>query len=273
MTIARSPLVAGLRAMARRRSVLVAYHGVAARAPDLDPHNLSVTPAAFRTQVELLMGAGFELVTVAELAQRAGGGRPPAGLAALSFDDGMDNNHSVLLPILQEYGIPATVYVTTGIIGQPNPWLAPGANARMMTEAELADLVAAGIELGAHTVTHPDMSLLDQAGCVREMAESRRVLQDRFDVPALTFAYPFCRYGPDAVAAAREAGFTAAVTCEGRGGWEPYELRRAMITGKDGLPSFVLKLADVYHPLWNSIAGQALRTGTRALRSRVRGDG
>ena len=37
MTIARSPLVAGLRALARRRSVLVAYHGVAPRAPELTP--------------------------------------------------------------------------------------------------------------------------------------------------------------------------------------------------------------------------------------------
>ena len=270
MRIARSPLVAGLSALARRRSVLLAYHGVAPRAPELDPHNLSVTPAAFRAQVELLIDAGFEIVTVADLAERAAGGRPPAGLAALSFDDGMDNNHSVLLPILREYGIPATVYVTTGIIGQPNPWLAPGTDARMMTEPELADLVAAGVELGAHTVTHPDMSLLDRAGCLREMTESRRALQERFDVPALTFAYPFCRYGPDAVAAARDAGFVAAVTCEGRGGWDPYELRRAMITGKDGMPSFLLKLADVYHPLWGSPPGRALRTSTRAVRGRIR---
>ena len=96
------------------------------------------------------------------------------------------------------------------------------------------------------------------------MTESRRPLQERFDVPALTFAYPFCRYGPDAVAAAREAGFIAAVTCEGRGGWEPYELRRAIITGKDGTPSFLLKLADPYHPLWSSPPGRARRSA-RAL--------
>ena len=57
MRIARSPLVAGLSALARRRSVLMAYHGVAPRMPDLDPHNLSVTPAAFRTQVDLLIDA------------------------------------------------------------------------------------------------------------------------------------------------------------------------------------------------------------------------
>ena len=117
------------------------------------------------------------------------------------------------------------------------------------------------------------MSLLDRAGCVREMTESRRALQERFDVPALTFAYPFCRYGPDAVAAAREAGFVAAVTCEGRGGWEPYELRRAMITGKDGMPSFLLKLADVYHPAVEqpSRPGAAHRHA-RCARPHTRGD-
>ena len=52
-----------------------------------------------------------------------------------------------------------------------------------------------------------------------------------------TFAYPFCKYGEDAVRAARDTGFKAAVTCHGRGGWEPFEMKRVMITGKDGPPA------------------------------------
>ena len=38
---------------------------------------------------------------------------------ALSFDDGMDDNHAVVLPLLTELGLTATVYVTTGLIGKP----------------------------------------------------------------------------------------------------------------------------------------------------------
>jgi hypothetical protein len=86
-----------------------------------------------------------------------------------------------------------------------------------------------------------------------------------------TFAYPFCKYGPDALAAVDEAGFRAAVTCHGRGGWSPYEMKRQMITGKDGFPSFVLKLWEAYGPLFNSAPGRMARAATRGARSRVRG--
>jgi peptidoglycan/xylan/chitin deacetylase (PgdA/CDA1 family) len=195
------------------------------------------------------------------------GGPPPPGIVAISFDDGMEDNHDVVLPILREYGVPATVYVVTGLIGKPNPWMS---GSRMMTEDELRTLAAAGVELGAHTVSHPDLSTLGYDACLDEMVGSRDALERIAGRPPRTFAYPFCRYGEAAIAAARAAGFDAAVTCHERGGWTPYELRRPMITGKDGLPSFVLKLTGAYYPLFHSPPGRALRAATRGLRGRLR---
>lgn len=268
-----SPFVA-LRRVAvllrRRRSTILCYHGVAESNSVADPHFLRVSPSAFRTQIELLRDAGFEFVTVAELAERAGGGTPPPGLVALSFDDGMDDNHRVALPILREYGLPATIYVATGLIGQPNPWIAPGAGTRMMTEEELLEVAAAGIELGAHTVSHPDLSGLGMQDCLREMVDSRDALNRLTGKQVRTFAYPFCKYGAEALTAAREAGFEAAVTCHGRGSWAPLEMKRSMITGKDGLPSFVMKLAEIYDPLFESAPGRAARAGTRSSRRWLR---
>jgi len=253
-----------------RRSVILCYHGVAESNSVADPHFLCVSPSAFRTQIELLRDAGFEFVTVAELAARAAGGEPPPGLVALSFDDGMDDNHHVALPILREYGLPATIYVATGLIGRPNPWIAANSGTRMMTEEELLEVAAAGIELGAHTVSHPDLSGMGMEDCVREMTDSRDALNALTGRQVRTFAYPFCMYGPEAVAAAREAGFEAAVTCHGRGSWAPLEMKRSMITGKDGLPSFVLKLAEVYEPLFESAPGRLVRVGTRSARRWLR---
>jgi peptidoglycan/xylan/chitin deacetylase (PgdA/CDA1 family) len=263
-------LLPAARALRARRSLILAYHGVGMTKPGEDPHNLRVAPERFRGQVELLLRAGFRFVTVAELAEQADGGPPPPGLAVLSFDDGMEDNHSVVLPLLQEYAIPATVYVTTGLIGAPNPAMAPWAGARMMTVAELRRLAAAGIELGAHGVTHPDLSLLDREACLQEMLESRRALEDLTGARVRTFAYPFCRYGDAALAAAAEAGFIAAVTCEGRGGWRRLEMKRAIITGRDGPAGFALKLCDAYQPLFESVPGRVLRALTRRVRARVR---
>jgi peptidoglycan/xylan/chitin deacetylase (PgdA/CDA1 family) len=231
---------------------------------------MRVAPAVFRAQIGLLLGAGFRFVTVAAFAERAIRHGPPPGLIALSFDDGMDDNHQVVLPILREHRIPATVYVSTGLIGKANPWMASNSGARMMTADELRDLVSAGFEIGSHTVTHPDLSELDYESCLREMVDSRRALEDLLDTPIRTFAYPFCNYGPAALAAARAAGFTAAVTCHGRGSWDRYELRRAMITGKDGITIFLLKLTELYQPLFDSAPIRFVRAMTRGARMRRR---
>jgi peptidoglycan/xylan/chitin deacetylase (PgdA/CDA1 family) len=258
------------RSISRRRSVILCYHGIARATAEDDPEFLRVDPDRFRRQVEFLARSGFAFVTVAELASRLDGGPPPPGLAALSFDDGLQDNHDVLLPILRSYGIPASVYVMTGHIGRPYPWMPESAGARLMTEPELRDLVAAGIELGAHTVTHPDLSTLGREECLREMVESRRTLERVTGAEIRTFAYPFCKYGEAAVEAVRAAGFAAAVTCQGRGDWSRFTLKRALITGKDGPVSFVLKLLDAYQPLFDSAPGRLIRSTTRGLRRRAR---
>lgn len=257
------------RALRRRRSLILSYHGVAESNARVDPEFLRVSPAALRGQLDVLLGAGFEIVTVADLAARADGAEPPPGMAALSFDDGMDDNHANLLPILREYGVPATVYVITGLVGNDNPWMAAGTS-RMMTEDELLDLHAAGVELGAHTVTHPNLEELGYDDCMQEMTASRDFLRELTGAPVRTFAYPFCKYRDEAVRAARDAGFEAAVTCQWRGSWDRFEMKRVMITGKDGPPSFGLKAWELYGRLFHSAPGRLARTTTRGLRSRAR---
>jgi peptidoglycan/xylan/chitin deacetylase (PgdA/CDA1 family) len=230
---------------------------------------LQVSPIRFRAQLELLLDAGFCFVTLAELVRRADGGVPEPGLAAITFDDGMRNNHAVALPILNEYRIPATVYVTIDYIGGDSPWIGAGGDGAMMSEPELRDLAAAGWELGAHTMTHPDLSTLDYDACRKEIEESRDALEHIADIQIQTFAYPFGRYGPEAIAAVRDAGLLAAVTT-GSGSWAPYELTRAMIGTIDPLPIVLLKLTDHYEPLLRSTPMRAVRRASKRLRELAR---
>jgi len=266
----RTVAVAALRRLRARSSVILNYHGVGRAMPDEDPEFLWVAPEQFKAQVGCLHAAGFEFVTVADLARRARGGTPPPGLAALSFDDGMHDNHAIVLPLLEAWGVPATFFVSTGTIGRPNPWLSPSTKARMMTSSELRQLVRAGMELGAHTVTHPDLSQLSVDACVQEMEASRAELEQLTGAAVTTFAYPFGRYGPEALEAVHRAGFAAAVTTQSRAAWALHELPRVPITGKDGLPSFVLKLSGRYEPLFDSPPGRVARTTTRRARRRAR---
>jgi peptidoglycan/xylan/chitin deacetylase (PgdA/CDA1 family) len=245
--------------------VILGYHGVARCSRKDDPFLLSIAPGKFRLQLEMMLDAGFRFVTVAELVRAAGGGTPPPGLAAVSFDDAMRNALSTALPILQALGIRASLYVPTDWLGGSNPWIS-GPDAAILNAEELRELAAAGWELGAHTVSHPDLATLDYDGCMREIEGSCEALAQILGAPVETFAYPFGSYGPAAVAAARNAGLLAAVTT-GSGSWEPYELTRAMIGAADPFPVVLLKMTDRYEPLLRFVPLRAIRRASRRFRN------
>jgi peptidoglycan/xylan/chitin deacetylase (PgdA/CDA1 family) len=252
--------------MRRRRSVILGYHGIARSPVRHDLSLLQVRPSRFRTQIALLVEAGFKFVTVAELARLGAGREPPPGYAAVSFDDAMRTALTVALPTLRSYGIRATVYVTIGFIGEASPWIGPRSEHRIMSEHELLELAAAGWELGAHTITHPDLSLLGYEACRREIADSKAALEQISGVRVETFAYPFGRYGPASLQATEDSGFIAAVSTGG-GSWDPFRMTRAMIGALDPMPIIMLKLDDRYEPLMRSPPLSQLRQ----LATQVRG--
>jgi peptidoglycan/xylan/chitin deacetylase (PgdA/CDA1 family) len=258
---ARGLWLARLKEIRRRRSVIIGYHGIARTPLRHDLSRLQVTPARFAQQIELLVQAGFRFVTVAELARLAGGREPPAGYATISFDDAMRSTSAVALPVLRDYGIRATVYVTIGFLGGVSPWIGPSGENRIASEDELLELAAAGWELGAHTMTHPDLSVLDYDACRREIEDSKTALERIIGNRVETFAYPFGRFGDASVQAARDSGFIAAVSTGG-GSWDPFKLTRAMISRLDPMPLILLKFEDRYEPLLRSRPLRLVRLGS-----------
>jgi peptidoglycan/xylan/chitin deacetylase (PgdA/CDA1 family) len=248
--------------------VILGYHGITRSPLRQDLSMLLVNPSRFRAQIELLLEAGFTFVTVAKIARLAAGGEPPAGYAAISFDDGLRNNYTTALPILNSYGIAATVYVTIGFIDGVSPWIGAKNDNRMLSETEIRELASAGWELGAHTMSHPDLSMLDYDACRHEIEESKTALEAIGGAPVETFAYPFGRYGSSAIAATRDSGLLAAVTT-GSGSWAPYELTRAMIGAIDPMPLVLLKLTDRYEPLLQVPPIDLLRHWSKKIRMRM----
>jgi peptidoglycan/xylan/chitin deacetylase (PgdA/CDA1 family) len=86
----------------------------------------------------------------------------------------------------------------------------------MMSASQLRELGALGMEVGAHTVTHPILARLPPEVARREIHDSKRRLEDILRVPVRAFAYPNGRpgtdYGPEHAAMVREAGFAAAAS-------------------------------------------------------------
>ena len=260
--------VRALEQVARRRSVVLGYHGVAKCRRRDDLHFLQVPHARFAMQIDLLRAAGFRFVTMAALARIADGGAPPPGYAAVTFDDGFRNNHTTALPILSERGIPATLYVTINFIDGSSPWIGASDEGAMLSQVQLRELVAAGWELGGHTMTHADLSLLDYDGCRQEIEQGVTELERIAGTRVQTFAYPFGRYGQAALQAVSDIGLMAAVTV-GSGSWSRLEMTRAMVGAIDPLPLVLLKLTDHYEPLLRNAPVRGLRKASKRAREHL----
>jgi peptidoglycan/xylan/chitin deacetylase (PgdA/CDA1 family) len=242
---------------------VLAYHGIADVPLADDPYGLFVRPRDFRRQIAKLRSWGYRLAPFGELAQRAVRGEA-AGWAALTFDDGFADNLHALMPILRDAGAPATVFVVSGWLGRPHPYAPRG---RIVTAGELRELHAGGVEIGGHTVTHPDLTALPRERACAELAQGRRELEAIIGAPVRVAAYPFGRATGETIAACAAAGFEAACRTSGAGSWTArLDLPRQDMDNGCTLLSLRLKRAHRYEPLMAYRVGRGARRLVRLSR-------
>jgi peptidoglycan/xylan/chitin deacetylase (PgdA/CDA1 family) len=261
---------------ARGSLLVLIYHRVL---PAPDPM-LSGEPdvAAFTSQMDVIRDT-CHVLPLAEAVERLAAGSLPPRAACITFDDGYANNCTLAAPVLHARGMPATVFVASGFIGngrmfndtviesvrratgvldltdlglgrhelvdmparlravdailkslkyleQPARLAKAEAIAEragqalpqdlMMSEDQIRQLGSFGIDVGAHTVSHPILARLDAATAKREIEASKSALEAIVGARLRTFAYPNGRPGQDYEAShvemVRAAGFSAAVS-------------------------------------------------------------
>jgi peptidoglycan/xylan/chitin deacetylase (PgdA/CDA1 family) len=158
---------------------LLCYHSVGQ--PELGVNDCS--PSRFRHQIEFALAHGFRFVPAAQIAR---GNANPHDLA-ITFDDGWNSVLTAAAPVLDEYQIPWTLFVATDLVERPSEWHRP----RILRWDELAELSRRGVEIGSHSVSHPDFATIDKQQVVEELNASRMLLKSRLDVAADCFAIPF----------------------------------------------------------------------------------
>jgi peptidoglycan/xylan/chitin deacetylase (PgdA/CDA1 family) len=192
------------------RTVLpvLTYHSL-----DESASPVSVSPALFRRQMEFLGRQGWRSLSLDQALAGWSQGRWQAGSFLLTFDDGFENFATEALPVLADCRFQALVFVVAGWVGQSNDW--PGQLAwvprqRLMDWQALDAILAAGMEIGAHTLNHPHLACLSDADRPNEVAACRQVLETRLGSQVRAFAYPYGEVSPaleQLVAAHYRAGF------------------------------------------------------------------
>jgi len=175
---------------------------------------------------------------------------------ALTFDDGYVDNLTHALPILKMYNFPATVFVVAGKLGETLEHDEPNEASRLMQADELVRLSDAGIEIGAHTLTHPRLAKLKHEEQRREIVESVDKLAGILGKKIKGFAYPYgsiLDYDVWSKECVAESGCTYAVSNRFgpvQANSDPWAARRIWIDASDSLTNFQCKVLGKLDGLW-----------------------
>jgi len=222
----------------RRPVPILMYHVVAQPYVGAPNPSLYVPRQEFAAQVRWLAANGFRAVTLKQVYNAwHGRGTLPVKPIVFSFDDGYRSQYTNARPVLHTRRWPGVLNLE--VANTTKSW---GTRPRMVRA-----MIAAGWELDAHTLTHPDLTTLDAAELRHQVAGSRAALRNRYHVPVDFFCYPAGRYDARVVAAVRAAGYLGATTVEfglGRPS-EPFTLARVRIDRGNGVAGLRSKLASL----------------------------
>jgi peptidoglycan/xylan/chitin deacetylase (PgdA/CDA1 family) len=187
-----------------RTPLVLMYHSVDAY--DADPYQVTVRPERFGRQMGWLRRRGLRGVSMAQLLRARSQGLAD-GLVGLTFDDGYTDFATEVVPVLARHGFTATCFVIAGALGGHNSWDEPGPRKTLMTAADLRRVVAAGIEIGSHSLTHVRLPEVPHGQLFDQVRRSRSVLAEVTGQPVSGFCYPYGALGGREVDAVREAGY------------------------------------------------------------------
>jgi peptidoglycan/xylan/chitin deacetylase (PgdA/CDA1 family) len=234
--VAAAVLALPARGGTRLRPVPILMYHVLSVPPANAPYpELYVRPADFAAEVSWLAGHGYHAVTLQRVFDSwRGAATLPAKPVVLSFDDGYLSDVKTALPVLKARRWPGVLNLEVANLAPVWGIRPPG----------VRKLIAAGWEIDAHTLTHPDLTKVGAAQLRDEVAGSRAAIRKRFHVPVNFFCYPAGRYDPAVIAAVQRAGYLGATTTDyglARPG-DLFTLARVRVSGSDGVKGLAAKL-------------------------------
>ncbi len=193
---------------------------------------LSVTPNDFAAQMDWLAQNGYHTITTEDLYTYLNlyGGLPSKPVI-LTFDDGYADFYTSALPILRSHGFVGVSYVVSGFVGWPG----------YMTMAQIREADRSGMEIGSHTITHPNLVSLSAPAVWSQLTQSKLFLEQVLGHPVLSFCYPSGKYTSAVASAVAAAGFHDATTT--RFGYSytianRYDWSRLRVSGGETLDTF-----------------------------------
>jgi peptidoglycan/xylan/chitin deacetylase (PgdA/CDA1 family) len=250
------------------------YHSVT-DTPQPATERLSVTPRQLQAHLAILRKLHFQPITFSTLAAaRRGEANLPDRPIVLTFDDGYVDFKHEALPLLQQHDAVATVFVTTGWVSDERDRSNLPAPDRMLSWSDVREVSESGMEIGAHSHSHPQLDQLTTADLREELRKSKALLEDRTSRAVHALAYPYGYSSPRVRRAVQAAGYLQAAAVDNAvssAASNPFALPRLTVRRSVGLATFghvveSRRVAETYLIDRALTAGwTAVRRGRRAL--------
>jgi peptidoglycan/xylan/chitin deacetylase (PgdA/CDA1 family) len=252
------------------------YHSIATSAAPRFARFV-VHPADFAAQMDHLAVEGYQPITALDLARKRSDGDLLARHAVLTFDDAFADFETVVMPILQRHGFPATLYVPTAYAGRTASWLRDCNEDRrpILSWRALREITSAGIEVASHSHTHPQLDRMPLPLVRDEVRRSRQILEDNLGVPIEGFAYPFGYWDGNVRSSVSAAGYSYACSVGELAvstAADALTLPRVTVAGGVGVDGFARLLAGSSTPAAR-LSSEVKRRAWRAMRRHIRSVG
>lgn len=171
---------------------------------DVIRQRLDIVPAMFDKQLKDLADNEYQTFFVKDIPDFMKGKKElPEKSIILTFDDGYEDFYLHAFPILKKYQMKATIYIIYNFIGRKG----------FMTKDEIQELLDSGlIEVGSHTLDHLYLSKTPVKEAHKQIFDSKKNLEDMFNIKIETFAYPVGAFDKQVVDMTKEASYSAAVS-------------------------------------------------------------
>jgi len=204
-----------------------------------------VSQASFAAQLDWLARNDYRVIRLSQLVGYLEGRQPlPRRSVVITIDDGYESVHRIALPLLRQYGFPATLFVYTDFIGAGDA----------LGWTQLQELAASGlVDVQAHSKTHRNLiertagqSELQYRGELESEARApRELLERRLQSPVRHYAFPYGDANEAVLDVLARNQYQLAVTVNPGGNpffAQPLMLRRTMIFGDHDLEAFRARL-------------------------------
>ena len=192
------------------RTPILMYHSVCDEAP-FGFGRFVVPTKEFDKQMRYLKQSGYAAISVRDYVARSAAGRLDDRLVVLTFDDGFADFESAVLPRLAAFDFTATLYIVSGFVGKTSAWLSAGGDClSLLGWPQISQAASLGVEIGAHTISHPKLDLISCAAAWHEIRSSRLCIEDHIGVKVQSFAYPFGFRDARTINMVEESGFDSA---------------------------------------------------------------